>query len=130
VSPGATQEYAIFAQRVFETNDLTASIISGLRDKTLLGWGASAKGAVMLNAIYNRAPNSNFPSGIIDQTPEKQGLLTPGVRIPVISPPEDLSDTDVIWVLSWNWLEQIRAEARLRRFNGQFLVTSPTPQLL
>jgi len=122
--------YTAFAQRVSHTIDLTSSIISGIEKTKFLAWGASAKGAVMMNAIYNRWPRATFPRAVIDQTPEKQGLLTPGVHIPVIAPPDDLSDVDVIWVLSWNWLPQIRAQAEQRGFSGKYLVTSPSPRLV
>ena len=105
-------------------------MISGLEKKKFLAWGASAKGAVMMNAIHNRWPGLTFPRAVIDQTPEKQGLLTPGVHIPVIPPPDDLSDADVIWVLSWNWLPQIQTQAEQRGFKGKYLVTSPKPQMV
>jgi C-methyltransferase C-terminal domain len=121
--------YSNFAERVSNHINHTASIISLLSKKKFLAWGASAKGAVMMNAIHNRWPALKFPSAVIDQTPEKQGLLTPGLHIPVIAPPDDLSDVDVIWILSWNWLERLRYEAETRGFKGRYLVTSPKPKL-
>jgi SAM-dependent methyltransferase len=128
--PDSVAVYTSFAQRVSQTIDLTASIISGIERGRFLAWGASAKGAVMMNAIYNRWPRVSFPIAVIDQTPEKQGFLTPGVHIPVIPPPDDLSNAEVIWVLSWNWLPQIRAQADQRGFAGKYLVTSPSPRLV
>jgi methylation protein EvaC len=121
--------YENFSERVTNHINKTASLISRCRQKKFLAWGASAKGAVMMNAIHNRWPALRFPSAVIDQTPEKQGLVTPGVHIPVIAPPEDLSDVDVIWILSWNWLERLRYEAETRGFKGKYLVTSPRPRL-
>jgi hypothetical protein len=122
--------YDNFAERVTNQINSAASIISGLHNKKFLAWGASAKGAVMMNAIHNRSPGLKFPEAVIDQTPEKQGLLTPGVHMPVIPPPDDLSDIDVIWVLSWNWLERLKYEAETRGFRGKYLVTSPWPRLI
>lgn len=127
---GSAKPYQGFAHEVARTVNLTASIVSLLSKKKFLGWGASAKGAVMMNAIHNRWPFLKMPSAIIDQTPEKQGLLSPGLHIPIIAPPDDLSDIDVIWVLSWNWFDQIKYQAIPRGFKGKFLVTSPKPKLL
>lgn len=127
---GSAKPYEGFAHEVSRVINLTASIVALLSKKKFLAWGASAKGSVMMNAIHNRWPALKMPSAIIDQTPGKQGLLSPGLHIPVIAPPDDLSDIDVIWVLSWNWFEQIKYQAIPRGFKGKFLVTSPKPKLL
>jgi SAM-dependent methyltransferase len=122
--------YTTYAERVSKAIDATASIISTFANTSFLAWGASAKGVVMMNAIRNRWPALQFPAAVIDQTPEKQGFLTPGVHIPVIPPPDDLSTVDLLWVLSWNWLDGIKGEAIKRGFKGKYLVTSPNPRLI
>jgi SAM-dependent methyltransferase len=91
-----------------------------------MGWGASAKGAVALNAAAARGYDMHvFMTAVIDETEAKQGLEMPGVRVPIIAPPEDLSDVDLIWILVWNWAEQVKTKARARGFRGKFLVTAP-----
>jgi SAM-dependent methyltransferase len=122
--------YKRFAHQAIVAIDKTASIITSLDGKKVLAWGASAKGAVMMNALHNRWPELKLPAAVIDQTPEKHGLLTPGVHIPVVAPPDDVSDVDVLWVLSWNWLDTIKLQAEERGFKGKYLVTSPQPRLL
>lgn len=117
--------YNLFAQHVSQRINQLANVLVNLRKKKFVAWGASAKGSVMMNAVANRWVTRWLPEYVIDETAEKQGLLMPGVEVPIIAPPENLSDIDVIWVLSWNWLDEIRRKARLRGFAGKFLVTSP-----
>lgn len=124
-----TRPYRDFAQAVSRNINLTAALVSGIKGK-FYAWGASAKGCVYLNTLRDRWRGLRLPEYVLDQTPEKQGLLTPGVGIPVIAPPDDLSDVAVIWVLSWNWFPTIAREATKRGFRGRFLVTSPKPMLL
>ena len=97
----------------------------------IVGWGASAKASVMLNSRESQDGRRarSLVTAIIDETPEKQGFLMPGVHIPIIPPPDDLSDVGVLWVLSWNNEAAIRAKAKARGFRGQFLITSPTVRL-
>lgn len=96
----------------------------------VLGWGASAKAAVYLNTLHLEHPGEwQPPSAIIDDTPEKQGMLIPGVHIPIIACPDDLSDVDVLWLTSWNNAENLKKKARLKKFAGKFLLTNGTPRL-
>jgi SAM-dependent methyltransferase len=122
--------YKTFAAAVARNINLTAAILSGLHGQKFYAWGASAKGTVMMNAVRSRWAGVPMPSLVIDQTPEKQGFLTPGLHIPIVAPPDDLSDVQVIWILSWNWLGQISQQAEQRGFKGRYLVTSPKPKLI
>jgi SAM-dependent methyltransferase len=122
--------YAEFAQRVSQQINKTAHLVDKASRKNFIAWGASAKGAVYLNALHNKWPAIGLPQYVIDETPEKVGLLMPGVPlVPIVAPPYDLSGVDVIWVLSWNWFEEIKRKAESRGFKGQYLVTSPKPEL-
>ena len=55
-------------------------------NKSIFGYGASAKGNVLLNFCDIANENLDF---IIDTTPLKQGKFTPGTHIPII-PPEKI----------------------------------------
>jgi novobiocin biosynthesis protein NovU/D-mycarose 3-C-methyltransferase len=122
--------YVLFGQRVAQHINKTAHLVDKASRKKFIGWGASAKGAIYLNALNNRWPAVGLPEYVIDETKEKQGLLMPGVRLPIVAPPDDLSDVDVIWVTIWNWLGQVKEKARARGFEGRFLITSPRPELI
>lgn len=93
------------------------------KGKRVWGYGASAKGAVMLNALKSRG-NVAWPEVILDDVKEKQGFLSPGTRIPIRSINGEWPD--VLWILSWNWADQLKARARAAGFTGEFFLTTPT----
>lgn len=127
---GNNKPYKVFGDIVSRRINQTAHLVDKASRRNLVAWGASAKGAVYLNTLHNKWCAVGLPRYVIDETAEKQGLLMPGVRIPIVAPPDDLSDVNVIWVLVWNWLEQVKEKARARGFKGKFLVTSPRPALV
>ena len=100
--------------------------------KRLWAMGASAKGAVMLNALKAHG-NTVWPEAIVDDTPAKQGRVMPGVGVPIYSPvwmQQPNTEHVVLWILSWNWKDALMARAKALGFKGQFLVTSPTVEVV
>lgn len=122
--------YEDFAGRVRSNLCLTQKGLRALegQGKRVWAYGASAKGTVYLNALKARG-NTVWPEVIIDETPDKQGFLSPGVNIPIRPFPESFVGCDVLWLLSWNWATELKARARARGFQGQFLVALPSPTL-
>lgn len=117
--------YKLFAVRV---EDRLAQIARELHtlafnNQRVVGYGASAKGTVLLNALKAYG-NVDWPEAIVDDTPEKQGLVVPGVRIPIVDA-KILPEVDVVLVQSWNWAKAIQARARVNGFTGRFLITAP-----
>ena len=99
-------------------------------NKSLFGYGASAKGNVLLN--YCKIDNSILDF-IIDTTPTKQGKYTPGTHIPVYSPDKILDEGDgsIALLLAWNYKSQILAkENQFRANGGKFLLPIPQPELI
>jgi len=97
--------------------------------KSLFGYGASAKGNVLLN--YCKIDNSILDF-IIDTTPIKQGKYTPGTHIPVCSPDKILNkgDGDIALLLAWNYESQILdKENNFRVRGGKFLIPIPNSTL-
>jgi len=65
-----------------------------------------------------------------DANPRKQGMLCPGVRIPVVSPQALLEmDPEVIVIGAWNFKDEIIRTFRERGYRGEFLVPQPMPYL-
>lgn len=119
--------YHVFARDVERRLQMVKRVLCDIaQEGEVLGaFGASAKGTVMLNALQARG-NSVWPVSIVDETPEKQGMLSPGVHIPIVSPEDSgMCEWDIMWALSWNWVEEIKRKARQYGFKGSFLVTSP-----
>ena len=98
--------------------------------KSLFGYGASAKGNVLLN--YCKIDNTILDF-IIDTTPIKQGKYTPGTHIPVYSPDKiiDEGNGSIALLLAWNYKSQILdKENQFRTNGGKFLVPIPVPELI
>lgn len=93
------------------------------------GYGAAAKGNTLLNSSQVRL---DF---IIDDNPLKQGKLSPGMRIPVVSI-EHLNsfseDQKILFVpLAWNFFAEIKQKIKARRngINDKFLKYFPKVEL-
>jgi hypothetical protein len=67
---------------------------------------------------------------LVDRSPLKQGLLTPGHRIPIDHPGRLLRDRpDVVLLLAWNFADEIvRQQAEYVRGGGRFLLPLPAPR--
>lgn len=120
-NPPDTAKYAAFASAVQHKLAEHSLALDAYRGKVIGAYGASAKGMVFLNAL--RAYGHDvWPSVIVDDAPSKQGLLAPGVRIPVVEPAKAMMESwDVCWVLSWNWREGLEQKAKHYGFAGEFL---------
>jgi SAM-dependent methyltransferase len=80
------------------------------RGLPLVGYGAAAKGMTLLNAM-------GIPlDAIIDDSPLKQGLFTPGMNIPIldISYLDNLPEEIYLIPLAWNFASEIEKRVRLR----------------
>lgn len=92
--------------------------------KCVIGYGAPAKGTVLLN--YCGITTDLLPV-VIDSTPAKQGLHVPGTHQPILAPSElERLTPDIILLLAWNHAPEIvaREQALIAR-GGRFL----TPRL-
>jgi novobiocin biosynthesis protein NovU/D-mycarose 3-C-methyltransferase len=121
--------YREFQFRTLERLALTKELLESVAGKRMWAFGASAKGAVMLNALP-LVGNQVWPTRIMDDTPEKQGKRIPGLGIQVLPTPDNLALIDILWLLSWNWTDALMCRARSLGFRGQFLVTHPEPRLI
>jgi hypothetical protein len=79
-----------------------------------VGYGAAAKGNTLLNFAELDLDY------IVDDNPLKQGLLTPGRKIKIVSLDEMIQiagDKAVVWIpLSWNFFDEIRKRIRNKYF--------------
>jgi len=74
-------------------------------NKTIVGYGAPAKGNTLLNYCNIK---TDFIDYTVDRSPHKQGKFLPGTHIPVY-PVERINETkpDYILILPWNLREEI-----------------------
>ena len=85
------------------------------------GYGASAKGNVLLQYV---GADVHQIARIVDDTAAKWGLLTPGTHIPITAA-DDLTEPDVLVLLSWNNATDLKAKAKDHGFRGIFFLPHP-----
>jgi 2-polyprenyl-3-methyl-5-hydroxy-6-metoxy-1,4-benzoquinol methylase len=120
--------YTRFAEQVKETKRKLLSFLIEIKrqGKTVVGYGAPAKGNTLLNYCGIR---NDFIDYTVDLSPHKQGLFLPGTHLPIFSP-ERISETkpDYVLILPWNLKDEvIKQMAHIRDWGGQFVV--PIPEL-
>lgn len=118
--------YQAFSEQVKETkrNILEFLIRIKREGKTVVGYGAPAKGNTLLNYCGIR---SDFIDYTVDRSPHKQGLYLPGTHIPIESP-DKIRETrpDYVIILPWNLKEEIIDQmAHIREWGGRFVVLIP-----
>jgi SAM-dependent methyltransferase len=120
--------YLGFPSRINYIKYKLNSILSDLKKQgyTIAGYGASAKSNTLLNYC---GINTNYLDYIIDKTPYKFGLYTPGTHIPVIG--EEKKRPDFYLLLVWNYASGImQREKEFRKNGGKFIIAIPTPQIV
>jgi SAM-dependent methyltransferase len=113
---------------------LRCKLVELLRDlksqgRSIAAYGAAAKGTTLLNYCGLGASELDY---VVDRSPLKQGLLTPGTRLPICAP-EKLVETmpDYVLLLVWNFADEVMAQqAEYRRRGGQFIVPVPDPRIV
>ncbi|HZP83021.1 MAG TPA: class I SAM-dependent methyltransferase [Chthonomonadaceae bacterium] len=125
------ETYAGFGEQVKATKrGLLEFLIQAKREgKTVVGYGAPAKGNTLLNYCGVR---TDFLDYTVDRSPHKQGHFLPGTHIPIASP-DRIAQTrpDYVLILPWNLRDEIRAQmAHIREWGGRFVVPIPKVEVL
>lgn len=123
--------YRDFAERTLKIkSDLHRTLADFARNgATVAGYGAPAKGNTLLGFLDIGPELLPY---IVDRSPLKQGLYTPGTHIPVVEPERLLKDQpDYVLLLAWNFADEIVAQqAEYRRRGGKFMVPVPEVRVL
>jgi hypothetical protein len=125
------EPYLSFTAKVQETKRaLLAFLIDAKRrGKTVIGYGAAAKGNTLLNYCGVR---TDFLDYVVDLSPHKQGKFLPGTHIPVVAPAR-ISETrpDYVLILPWNLTGEVRQQlAYVAEWGGRFVRPIPTLEVL
>lgn len=123
--------YVAFRTRVERLRTELTALLRSLKAKgrRLAAYGASARGNTLLNYCGIGPALVDY---IVDRNPLKQGLLSPGMHLPVRPPEALLEDPpDHVLLLAWNFGDEVFAEQRsyLER-GGSFIVPLPTLGLM
>lgn len=125
------ERYGAFAGQVANLKkDLTGRLAELKRQgKRLAAYGASAKGATLLNHFGIGAETLDF---VVDRSTVKQGRFTPGTHLE-IRPPEALLEEklDYLLLLTWNFAEEILGQqAEYRSRGGRFIIPVPEVRIV
>lgn len=120
-----------FAHKVAAIRTGLPRLLDDLRGDgaSIAAYGAAAKGNTLLCTCGLDKRHLRY---VVDKNPLKQGLFTPGSRLPVVGVEAlEKNPVDVLLVLAWNFLPEIRQQlARWEAAGGRFVVPLPEPVML
>ncbi|HIC84426.1 MAG TPA: class I SAM-dependent methyltransferase [Nitrososphaerales archaeon] len=94
-------------------------------NKKIFGYGAPAKSSTMINSIGLTNENIEL---IIEDSPLKQGLFTPGSHIPIIGPEILEKETpDYLMIFAWNYADEIIKKVEEKYSKMNYII--PMPEL-
>jgi SAM-dependent methyltransferase len=121
------ERYRAFGEQVKRTKrDLLRFLIEAREaGRTVVGYGAPAKGNTLLNYC---GVKTDLLAYTVDVNPHKQGKLLPGTRIPILDPAAIMETRpDYVLILAWNIMDEIVAQmAGIRAWGGRFVVPLPS----
>lgn len=108
-----------------ELNDLLFSLLD--QSKVIVGYGAPAKATTLM---YQFGIDSSVIDYIIDDSPWKQGMYTPGFHIPVYNRSKLYEfSPDYVLILAWNFSKNIISNNQdFSKIGGKFII--PLPELI
>ncbi len=123
--------YSTFAEQVNRTKwALLDFLIKAKRaSKTIVGYGAPAKGNTLLNFCGIRGDFIDFT---VDRSDHKQGKFLPGTHIPIFAPEKIFeAKPDYVLILPWNLKDEItRQMAGIAEWGGKFVIPVPEARVL
>jgi len=117
------QTWKNFAKACYVNRQKSIDIVKSFSTKKVLGFGASARSSTYLNFC---GFDSSCIRAIIDNSPLKQGMYSPGTSIPIVSMKNGMRmNPDLIFIFAWNFRDEIMNECRASGYKGEFLLAFP-----
>ncbi|KKT82092.1 MAG: hypothetical protein A3B99_04350 [Candidatus Yanofskybacteria bacterium RIFCSPHIGHO2_02_FULL_44_12b] len=127
----SVETYINFEKRVNENRLKLQGLLRGLKKDghKIAAYGAPAKGNTLLNYMEI---GTDLLEYVVDDSPYKQGLYTPGMHIPVVSSQSlENNRPDYLFILAWNFAEQIMVKCSdFRNKGGRFILPVPEPKII
>lgn len=122
----SAQTYLKFRRKVDRVRHELVQLLWKLRldNKQIVGYGASAKGNIILNYCRIGPETLDY---IVDSIPYKQGKFTPGMHIPIFPESRLLKDKPAYTLLlAWNFADEIiKKQTEYRKRGGKFILAIP-----
>ena len=118
------QRWIAFSDQVKQHAKILKKVVFKNNEK-IPAYGASARSSTLLNYC---GITSEHISIVIDKNPLKDGLITAGSNIPIVSFDEgikNLKNHTKVLLLAWNFQDEIVKELRDHDFNGDFIIPLP-----
>ena len=117
------QAWKAFSKSCYEHREKSINIAESFLPKTVLGFGASARSSTYLNFC---GFDSACIQAIIDNNPLKHGKYSPGTSIPIVTFERGMQmNPNLIFILAWNFRDEIVNECRINGYKGEFLLAFP-----
>ena len=125
------ETFRTFGRHIEALKDELGGLLRRLKaeGKSVAGFGAPAKATTLM---YHFGLGPELVDYIIDDSPLKQGLFTPGLHIPVLSSAA-LAERrpDYLLILAWNFASPIIAKnTAFRDAGGRFIVPLPHVEVI
>jgi len=122
--------YVAYAEKIRATKRslLTKLMELKAQGKTIVGYGAPAKGNTLMNYC---GIGSDMLEFTVDRSPHKQSMFLPGTRLPIHAPSaiDDLKP-DYVLILPWNLKDEVMSQmVHIRGWGGKFIVPIPTVEI-
>ena len=122
--------YDDFSRKVHDLKNGLLKLLDDLKaqGKRIAAYGASAKGATLLNFC---GIGSQYLDFVADRSPHKIGKYTPGTHLPILAAETLLEHKpDYALLLSWNFADEIMAQQKdWHDGGGQFIIPVPSPRI-
>ena len=127
----ATDTYLAFNEAVEDAKRDILTFLTGAKNdgKTVVGYGAPAKGNTLLNYCGIKTDYIDYT---VDRNTYKQGRYLPGSHIPIESP-DKIRETrpDYLFILPWNLKDEIMDQTSyIREWGGKFVLPIPEIRVL
>jgi len=123
--------YKKFASDIDTIKNKLYSLLTRLKSegKSIAAYGAPAKATTLM---YHFRIGPEIIDYIVDDSPLKQSLYSPGFHIPVVASDVIYKEPpDYLVVLAWNFVDSIiKNHSRYQESGGQFIVPLPTLKIV
>ncbi len=129
----STQAMSLLNNKIESLKKEFVKLLAGLKsqNKRIAGFGAPAKATTLL---YHFEINEDVIDYIIDDSPLKQGLFSPGMHVPVVDSQvlkDPANAPDFVIVLAWNFAQPIiKNHQYFLESGGQFIIPLPNLEVV